>query len=125
MHEASLMASVLRQSLGIAMANGPGDIVEIHLSCGALSGVEPALLATAFERLSPEYGLAAATLCMHERELTAACGECQLEYRVNDLEFSCPNCGSTDAEVIAGDAVIIEAITLRSPSDAAATSVIS
>ena len=122
MHEASLIASVLRQSLAIASASGAGDIVEIHLSIGPLSGVEPTLLATAFERLAPGYGLRAATLCVQERELTAACRACQLEYCVRDFEFTCPTCGSTDADIVAGDAVMIESLTLRSQSDAVPTS---
>lgn len=125
MHEASLIASVLRQSLGIATANGPGDIVEIHLSYGPLAGIERALLASAFERLAPEYGLAAAALCLHEQELTAACRACQLEYRVIDFEFACPSCGSSDAEVVAGDALTIESLTLRPPTDSVPASTIS
>lgn len=125
MHEASLIASVLRQSLAIASASGPGEVVEIHLSIGPLSGVEHALLSAAFERLAPKYGLKSATLCVRERELTAACRGCPLEYRVCDFEFTCPNCGSADADVVAGDAVTIESLVMRSPSDAVPTSMIS
>lgn len=125
MHEASLIASVLRQSLAIASASGPGEIVEIHLSIGPLAGVEQTLLSAAFVRLAPEYGLAAAALCVQERELTAACRACPLEYRVRDFEFVCPGCGSNAADVVAGDAVTIESLTLRSPSDAVSTSMIS
>jgi hydrogenase nickel incorporation protein HypA/HybF len=123
MHETSLIATVLRQSLSIASASDDSEIVEIHLSIGPLAGVEPALLATAFERLAPEFGLRGATLRVQERELTAVCRACQLEYRVADFEFTCPTCGSTDADVVSGDAVMIESLTLRSRSDAVSTSI--
>ena len=51
MHEASLVASLLRQVDELAAQNGGGRVDQVRIEVGPLAGVEPLLMREAFERL--------------------------------------------------------------------------
>lgn len=112
MHEMSLVRSLISQVEQLVADHGGGSVREIRVSCGALSGVEPALMASAFELVSAETGVRDCMLCIKEIPLEACCNDCQAYFTPERFHFVCPSCGSRETTVTQGDAVILESIEL-------------
>jgi len=118
MHEASLIASLLRQVDELAAQNGGGRIDQIRVEVGPLAGVEPLLLREAFCRLRVGTSARDAELVIDVVGLTCRCRECRTEYVTEILRFDCPTCGCVDVDVTAGDCVVLHSLTLTPPAEA-------
>lgn len=117
MHEMSLVRALLQQAQAIAWEHGGLAIAEIRVSMGPLSGVEPQLVASAFEMLAPSRpATAAARLSIDTVPLTARCGACNATFEVQRFRFICPACSSSAVRVLQGDAMILESVTLTQPA---------
>lgn len=113
MHEFSLVRSLLAQVEQIVAEQGGGTVRTIRLRCGSLSGVEPALLLSAFELLRVENDLRNTSLSIEEVLLEASCQKCHAVFVPERFCFTCPVCGSDRTEVIQGDALVLESIELE------------
>ncbi|HEV3021530.1 MAG TPA: hydrogenase maturation nickel metallochaperone HypA [Pirellulales bacterium] len=109
MHEASLVRTLIEQVDRLASEHAATAVDEVRVRIGPLSGVEPYLVAAAFERFAP----AGATLVIDEVPLTARCRGCGESFEVESFRFRCPRCDSADVEVIEGDGFMLESITIR------------
>lgn len=112
MHEASLVASLLRQVDELALQHRGGRATQVRVEIGLLAGVEPILFQEAFVRLRAGTSAAEAELLIDTVGLTCWCRDCQLKYVTNELIFVCPTCDGKDVEVTAGDAVVLHSVTL-------------
>ncbi len=112
MHEASLIAALLSQVHDLAAKHESCRIVEVRVEVGPLAGVEPVLLHEAFERLKPGTSAATAELSIDAVGLRCQCRECRQEYETPSCEFVCPHCRATRVDIVSGDAVMLESITL-------------
>ncbi|MCE9607022.1 MAG: hydrogenase maturation nickel metallochaperone HypA [Planctomycetia bacterium] len=113
MHEASLVSSLLRQVDDLAVANGGGRVAEIRIEVGPLSGVEPLLLREAFHRLRPNTYSGTAELVVEFVKLTYRCRSCGRRHVTDELRFACEDCGGGDVEILAGDTVVLQSISLE------------
>ncbi len=113
MHEYSLMQSLLE------MIN---EEIKTHPSCklhaftikvGALSGIEPELMKTAFEILKPGTPAEHAIMNIKYVPLICRCEDCLNKYTVEDLNFECPKCKGSKIKVLQGDDTILESIELE------------
>jgi len=118
MHEASLVASLLRQVNDIATLHPGSCVTEIRVEVGLLAGVEPILFNEAFQQLRIEAQLNQAELILAAVGLTCRCTVCQVEYVSEVLAFKCPTCGSAEINLMSGDAVVLHSITLAHPAEA-------
>jgi hydrogenase nickel incorporation protein HypA/HybF len=109
MHEASLVKALLEQVDRLVSEHDAAAIEEVRVRIGPLSGVEPLLVTAAFERLAP----AGAILVVDEVPLTARCRDCDELFELTQFRFRCPQCESTDVDVIEGDVFMLESITIR------------
>jgi hydrogenase nickel incorporation protein HypA/HybF len=112
MHEASLVASLLRQVEALVAQNGGGLVKEIRVSIGPLAGVEPRLFEEAFQRLRTGSVADSSTLAVDHIPLSARCRGCSVEYQSDELTFVCPECGGRNVDVTSGDAVILESFLI-------------
>jgi hydrogenase nickel incorporation protein HypA/HybF len=113
MHEQSLVRSLLRQAESIRRQHDAEYITEVRVAVGPMSGVEPLLLASAFELLTAETNLAGARLVIDEVALLARCESCRCEFEVNDFVFRCRQCGG-NVTVIRGDELQLVSVSLQS-----------
>jgi len=118
MHEASLVASLLRQVEDLAAQNGGGFVGEIRVAVGPLAGVEPLLFQEAFQRLRAGSAACSATLAVDLIPLSARCRDCSAEYQSHELTFVCPECDGHNVDVTSGDAVILESFTILTSTEA-------
>ena len=94
MHERSLVKALLRQ-VGELAAEYPGSrIRSIQVCIGEFSGVEPELLASAYDDLVIETPFRGAALNLEQVPLEAGCDQCGSRFRIERFNFQCDKCGS-------------------------------
>ena len=113
MHEQSLVRNLLNQVDQIRCQNGAQRVAEIRVEMGPLSGVEPSLLASAFDHLSVGDTVKSASLVIDQVALLAICSSCQAEFEVQNFYFRCPTCGG-NVKVVQGDEFLLVSISLES-----------
>lgn len=111
MHEYSIVQALIGQVE--QQVRGRGEVRCVRVRLGELSGVDPALLATAYETFKPETLCAQASL-----ELTSApahwkCGSCGRGIARGE-RLQCPLCG-LPARMVSGDEIVLEQIDLEVP----------
>jgi hydrogenase nickel incorporation protein HypA/HybF len=113
MHEESIVRALLTQVADIAEANQASCVTEIEVEIGPLSGVEPLLLQSAFERLTRTTHLAAARLQLTQVQLRIRCQQCWQQSDLAELQFQCPHCQSNQIQILRGDEVLLANVTLQ------------
>lgn len=116
MHERSLISALLRQVTELVAEEDGARVTEVRVRVGPLSGVEPLLLASAFDDLAPAELGRAARLVMHEVDLQGRCQRCGHDFVMPDFRFVCPLCDATAVRVTGGDGVVLESIALAGSS---------
>lgn len=117
MHEESLVRSLLRQVESIAVEHHAVQITKIEVEIGPLSGVEPLLVASAFERVAPSTVCAAAALSISEVALGAVCDSCGVEFELAELSFRCPDCQAQNIRIVRGDQFRLMNVILETGSE--------
>ena len=115
MHEASLIRSLLSQVEDVRRQHGRANVHEIKIEIGPLSGVESLLVRSAFETLAPEYGMSGARLEIDEVPLSARCPRCGV-IAVEPQRIVCPICGSQEMQIVGGDEVVLQCVTIFGPN---------
>ena len=113
MHERSLASKLLRQVEAIRQQHGGATVVEVRVEAGPLSGVEPLLLASAFEELATDELGGQARLVIDHTALEARCQPCHFEFEIDmaSLVFRCPKCDK-GVQVTRGDRLELASVTL-------------
>lgn len=102
MHEAGLITEVLRESERAARAEGCDVIRRIVLRVGVLSSAVPEALAFAFEAMKAGTCAATAVLLIEREPAVARCDDCQREFVVEELDWTCPGCGEPASRLVRG-----------------------
>ncbi len=122
MHEQSLVGNLLKQVDEIRSQHNAQRVTEVRVELGPLSGVEPLLLASAFELLKPDTPAANAKLVIDEVQLLAQCESCHNQFEINDFVFHCPTCDG-NVKVVCGDQFCLVSISF--PEEASQSNKIS
>ncbi len=112
MHERSLVIALLTQVEEIRRQHGDAQVSEVRVEVGPLAGVEPILLASAFDLLAPESMAAGAQLVIDEVPLLAECDACGREFEVHNFVFRCPTCAG-NVRTTRGDALQLVSVSLH------------
>ena len=122
MHEAGLVKTLLQQVTEIARNHRSPRILEIHVEAGPLSGIEPCLLQSAYEREVAAFveqpgacdiDFSTAQLAIDKVPLEATCDRCGVHFEIKGADFSCHKCGSNAVRVLRGDALRLMTVTLE------------
>lgn len=111
MHELSIVRALLREVEEL-VATESGDVVEIHLGCGELSGYEPECLRSAFAQLQGAGSWEQARLVIHPIPLAAVCEQCRKEFEPLEFRRACPLCASPRTRFVRGTELWLETIVL-------------
>lgn len=111
---------MLVQVAAIVADQGGHEAEEIRLRCGAFAGVDPTLLASAFEMLRPGTPWERTRLRIEIDPLELRCEACAESFSPERFRFVCVHCGSPRVRELSGDQVIIESIVVAAPANAAA-----
>ncbi len=123
MHEHSLVVELLdaieERLAGLLVSTPERVVVErVDVQFGRLSGVEPGLLESAFEVLAPVRLGPRCQLVLDEVSLQAVCEACLHQFEPDGWNLFCPNCGSGETQIVAGDQLVLRRLWLVTEADA-------
>lgn len=111
MHELTLLFGVAENVERVIQANGIDHVDAVVLDVGEATTVVPAFLEDGYSVVSDEYDfLRGSKLIIHVVKAEGRCRVCGEEYPIVENKGICPNCGSFDKEVIAGQDFIIREV---------------
>jgi hydrogenase nickel incorporation protein HypA/HybF len=113
MHELSVCQALLTQVTDIAMDHGASAVQRIAIEVGPLCGVEPALLARAFEVLRVGSCAAQAVLSIESPTVSIRCLSCDAQSCAEPNRLVCGACGDFRTRVEAGDELRLRRVEMR------------
>ena len=113
MHEYSIVQALLDRVTVEAQARGASRVVSLRISLGELSGVDPGLLATAFDTFRERSVCEGASLAIHQSHAVWACPRCQVPIE-RGAPLRCTGC-AVPARLIEGDELVLERIEMEVP----------
>ena len=115
MHELSICQALLQEVAKIAARHDASAVERVTLEVGRLSGVEPELLARAFEIARVGTCAAQAVLSMEVLEIRVCCADCGAASRVQPNRLLCAACGGYRTRVLEGEELLLRAVELQVP----------
>jgi len=115
MHEYSIVQSLIERVEHEAVARGAKRVVRLWVRLGELSGVEPDLLATAYDTFREHTICEGAPMELDRIAAAWACSRCggELPSNVTDA-LRCPRCHAP-ATLVAGDEILLSRIEMEVP----------
>ncbi len=113
MHEFSIVQNLLQLIETQAREHQASRVTRVVVKVGKFSGVEPHLLQTAFDTFKAHSIAADAELEIQIQELVLHCPQCDLEFTPTNMQFRCPECGSTDVEIRHGREMMLMSLELE------------
>ncbi len=113
MHEYSIVQALLARVEQEARARGASAVLRVRVRVGAVSGVEPELLACAYEFFRVRTLCERAELNIDRVEEQWACQACRTTVERGAV-LICPRCGAP-ARLTQGDEIMLERIEMEVP----------
>ena len=113
MHELSVCQGLMRQVQQIAYDNQAKAVDLIRLRVGGLSGIEPSLLAHAFEIARAGTVAAEAELEIEQGPIVVKCQECGASSVVPANRLICEFCGEWRVNVTEGEELMLMSLEIE------------
>jgi hydrogenase nickel incorporation protein HypA/HybF len=113
MHELSVIANLFEILEEKVREKQGKKIFLVKLQVGALAGVVPELLMTAFDIYKKDTIASEATLEIKEVPLKVQCRDCHAVIVKEEIIFICDNCGSTNLKTLEGTEMILEKMDIE------------
>ncbi|MFA5172268.1 MAG: hydrogenase maturation nickel metallochaperone HypA [Sulfuriferula sp.] len=112
MHELAVCQALVSQVVEIAQQNVAQGVAVITLRIGALSGVEPALLISAFPLAAAGTVAADAQLVIEPQPVRVHCQTCNADTEATPNRLLCGMCGDYHTQLISGDELLLANLEL-------------
>jgi len=109
MHELSIAQALVDQATPL-LQDQPGRARVVHITVGALSGVDPEALDAAFAMVAEGSAVAGARLAIAHQPARARCEACGGESEVTPDAWVCAHCQSDRLTVTGGRDLTLDAI---------------
>lgn len=116
MHEFGVAAGLLEAVE--ARASGR-PVLDVRLRVGVLQRLDRDVFDQAFALVADGGVAAGASVEVVEISVVVRCRGCAAESTADELVTACAACGGHDLELIAGDDLVLESITVAEPTEAA------
>lgn len=113
MHELSIVASLFEILEEKAKEQKAKKVTSVTVKVGALSGVVPEFLKTAFDVYKKDTIADEAELKIEEVPLKIKCQKCGAEIIKDDFVFLCEKCASRELKTLAGTELLLEKIEME------------
>jgi hydrogenase nickel incorporation protein HypA/HybF len=111
-HELSLVQALLSQIGAVARANGATAVRRVTVQIGPLSGIDAALLASAFAAARGTGFAARAELSLECLPVRVRCRDCGTDSDVAPNRLLCGQCGGYRTTLLSGDEMILQRVEL-------------
>ncbi len=108
MHELSLAQDIIAIVKESLEPQAGVSLKTVRVSIGEMAAVVPELLHHAYDALIADTPLQGSKLDIAIIPVTAICHSCKKTFGLEEYEFLCPNCQSSDIEVLTGDEFFIK-----------------
>ncbi|WP_149181516.1 hydrogenase maturation nickel metallochaperone HypA [Streptomyces sp. TRM49041] len=116
MHELSIATSVVEAVEDVVREHGAEGVESVRLRVGALAGVVPDALRFCFDLAAEGTPVAGAVLVVEDVAARARCAGCDGAFAVGSPpDLTCPECGASAAELLAGRELEIAGVGLVQP----------
>src|SRR5580658_8279871 len=105
------------------MESGASAVARIIVEVGPLSGIDPALLASAFDVVRAGSYASGAELSIETMPVTISCLVCGTESQTLPNRLLCAGCGGYRTRVVSGDELRLRTVELRMPEPRALSAV--
>ena len=113
MHELSLSQAIIER---IRQSMDEGDrVLEIAMTVGRLSCVNPASLEFCLEALMEQADMGSPEIVIERTPALLRCRECGAEFETEDMYTPCPECGAMAREVLSGRDLVVDYVRVESP----------
>jgi len=110
MHELAITQSIV----DIALKSAPERQVKgITIVLGELSGIVEDSVRFCFEVLAADTAAKGAALTFHKVPAHLRCTKCAFEFKLDNGDWACPQCGNLGGEVMQGRECYIESIDVE------------
>ncbi len=113
MHELSIVTSLFEILEEKAKEQKAKKVTSVKVKVGALSGVVPEFLKTAFDVYKKDTIADEAELKIEEVPLKVKCQQCGAEIIKDDFVFLCEKCASSELKTLAGTELLLEKIEME------------
>ncbi|MFO7950104.1 MAG: hydrogenase maturation nickel metallochaperone HypA [Candidatus Fermentibacteraceae bacterium] len=113
MHELSLSQAIIDR-IGQSLEEGD-TVMEIGMTVGRLSCVNPASLEFCLDALMEEAGMGSPKIVIDRTPARLRCRECGSEFETDDMYTPCPGCGAMAREVLSGRDLVVDYVRVESP----------
>lgn len=115
MHELSIVEALISQvQQELDRAGQQGRVLQLELSIGRLSGVNPESVRFAFNLLAPGTFVDGAEIVIHEPKAICHCHACNRQVEIDDLVVECPECAAIDITIEGGREMMLQTIDIES-----------
>ncbi len=113
MHELSIAQSILDIVNQHLPSENKPQVKSIKIRVGMLSNILTDSLIFCFDAITKNSEFENTELIINKVPITIECKSCKMVNEINDYAFLCPNCSSTNIQVIAGNELDIEEIEIE------------
>ncbi len=110
MHELRIAEDLSAIVTEAAFEEGMSRITAVNICFGELVQIEEECFTLAFSESVKGTVAEGSELHIEIIPVKAACNSCRAEYLIDDLNFICHSCGSSDLEITAGKELFIKSI---------------
>ncbi|MFP4082292.1 MAG: hydrogenase maturation nickel metallochaperone HypA [Candidatus Aminicenantes bacterium] len=115
MHELSIVANLFEILEEKAEEKKARKITVVKLRVGALSGVVPEFLKTAFDIYKKDTLASESKLVIKKVPLKTECQKCRTQAIKEDFVFICDKCKSRELKILSGTELLLEKIEMELP----------
>jgi hydrogenase nickel incorporation protein HypA/HybF len=113
MHEMSIVQGLIAIVKEEMDKSGAARLRSVRVKIGEMSGILPDALKNCFEIITAGNEMNEALLNIDISPLTGYCRRCEMEFKITDYRFTCPECGKADIEVVSGREMTIVEIEVE------------
>jgi len=113
MHEYSVVQALLEQIEDVAKQNDATTVTKIVVKIGVMSGIEAHLLEIAFNTFKEKTICDGAEFVINIQPIKIRCNSCSKESELEQVDYCCPFCGSTDVDVIDGEDMFLMSLEME------------
>lgn len=110
MHELSICQALMGQVTRVAAEQNAQRVVSVTIRIGPLSGVEPALIESAYPLASAGTLAADSRLIVERSQVRVRCLECGAESEAESARLLCGSCGHWRVQVLCGEELLLARI---------------
>jgi hydrogenase nickel incorporation protein HypA/HybF len=115
MHELSIAQALVDQVTAVAKDAGSSRVSAVHVSVGALSGVDPEALRMAFPFAAEGTSVGGAALDITAVPAHLHCHACGIDATPDFPIYVCEACGSCDVRLTGGQDLLLTAVEVDAP----------